>query len=76
MGFRFSDGPPLPIQPREGDGTFEEAFQAAVRASACLDFSTVLGPGSNAFHDTHLHFDVIVRTNGYRICERGSVTTD
>lgn len=61
MGFRFAEGTPLPIQRREGDGTLEEAFQAAVRAAACLDFSTVLGPGSSAEHDDHLHFDIIAR---------------
>lgn len=74
MGFTFADGAPITIQPREAQGTMAEAFQDAVRASACLDFSTVLGPGSNASHADHLHLDVIERTGGYRLCEQGGET--
>ncbi|WP_176556179.1 extensin family protein [Rubellimicrobium rubrum] len=29
----------------------------AMREAACQNFSTVLGPGSDAFHDDHLHLD-------------------
>ncbi|MCX8508451.1 MAG: extensin family protein, partial [Rhodobacteraceae bacterium] len=29
----------------------------AVRAAACGPFTTVLGPGSDAFHRNHLHMD-------------------
>jgi len=34
MGFRFAEGDPIAIEPRERDGTKAEAFQNAVRASA------------------------------------------
>lgn len=68
-GFRFEQGPPVMIEPREAQGSMAEAFQDVVRASACLDFATVLGPGSNAFHDDHLHLDIIARDNGFRLCE-------
>ena len=43
-------------------------FQRAVTASACLYFKTVLDPGSDAAHETHLHLDVIERRNDYRYC--------
>jgi len=69
MGFRFEDGPPVMIEPRRGQGSLAEAFQNAVRASACLEFSTVLGPGSNASHDDHLHLDIVERDSGFRLCE-------
>lgn len=69
MAFRFQHGEPIPVQPRAGDGTIEEAFQRAVRAGACLDFTTVLGPGSDADHADHLHLDIKTRENGFRICE-------
>jgi hypothetical protein len=69
MGFRFSDGEPIPVEPRAGDGTLEEAFQRAARAGACLDFTTVLGPGSDADHADHLHLDIRARDGGFRICE-------
>ena len=41
----------------------------AVRASACARFSTVLGPGSDAFHATDLHLDLEHRRNGFRLCQ-------
>lgn len=69
MGFRFGGGDPIPVVPRAGDGTLEEAFQRAARAGACLDFATVLGPGSDADHANHLHLDVKAREGGYRVCE-------
>ena len=76
MGFRFADGSRIAIQPREAEGSMEEAFQDAVRASACLEFSTVLGPGSNEFHDDHLHLDILARSSGFRLCEQGGASGD
>lgn len=69
LGFRFEKSPPLMIGSGKVQDNLANAFQDAVRASACLDFTTVLGPGSNASHDNHLHLDIIVRDNGFRICE-------
>jgi hypothetical protein len=44
---------------------------AALRASACGYFSTVLGPGADAAHASHFHFDRGVHgaDGTYRICE-------
>lgn len=69
MGITFADGSTLPIEPRERDGTLEEAFQDAIRAGACLSFTTVLGPGTDADHADHLHFDVKERRGGFRLCQ-------
>jgi hypothetical protein len=66
--FIFSDGSRLDIAPREKDSTTEGALQRAAVATACLYFTTVLDPGSDAAHETHLHLDVIKRKNGYRYC--------
>ncbi|WP_312365762.1 extensin family protein [Ensifer sp.] len=66
--FTFSDGKTVEIQPRDEDGTMTGAFQRAITASACLYFKTVLDPGSDAAHETHLHLDVIERRNEYRYC--------
>ncbi|WP_104667565.1 extensin-like domain-containing protein [Ensifer adhaerens] len=66
--FTFSNGTTIAIQPRDEDGTMDGAFQRAVTASACLYFKTVLDPGSDAAHETHLHLDVIERRNDYRYC--------
>ncbi|MEQ8482378.1 MAG: extensin family protein [Hoeflea sp.] len=69
MGFGFEGREPIPVSPRAGDGTMEEAFQRAVRAGACLHFTTVLGPGSDGNHNDHLHLDIIERSSGYRLCQ-------
>ncbi|WP_143348208.1 extensin family protein [Ensifer adhaerens] len=66
--FTLSNGTTIAIQPRDEDGTMDGAFQRAVTASACLYFKTVLDPGSDAAHETHLHLDVIERRNDYRYC--------
>lgn len=44
-----------------GDGA---SLLATVREAACGPFATVLGPGSDAFHETHLHLDVAERRHG------------
>lgn len=67
--FRFRDGSRIEIAPRQDDGDLTEAFQRTVRASACLHFTTVLGPGANAAHDNHLHLDIKQRNGGYRLCQ-------
>ncbi|TWI29959.1 extensin family protein [Paracoccus sulfuroxidans] len=67
--FRFADDSRFVIEPREDSGGMEIAFQAAIRASACLYFTTVLGPGSNAAHDDHLHLDIKARNSDWRLCQ-------
>jgi hypothetical protein len=44
-------------------------FREAVRASTCARFTTVLGPGSDGYHEDHVHIDLAERRNGYRICQ-------
>lgn len=67
--FRFADGSRIEIRPRDRDGDRGAAFQAAVRGAACLHFTTVLGPGSNAAHGDHLHLDIKARSGGWRLCQ-------
>lgn len=69
MSFEFTGRDPIAISPRAGKGTIEEAFQRTVRAGACLDFTTVLGPGADSSHDDHLHLDIAERRGGYRLCQ-------
>jgi hypothetical protein len=35
----------------------------------CARFSTVLGPGSDGYHEDHIHLDLMERHNDYRICQ-------
>lgn len=37
--------------------------------SMCARFSTVLGPGSDGYHEDHVHLDLIERRNNYKICQ-------
>jgi hypothetical protein len=37
--------------------------------SACKLFTTVLGPGSDGYHEDHVHLDLAERRSGYRICQ-------
>jgi hypothetical protein len=45
------------------------SFLEQIRALACLRFTTVLGPGSDASHNGHIHLDLLERRGGYRICQ-------
>ncbi|WP_245948705.1 extensin family protein [Paracoccus lutimaris] len=67
--FRFSDATRIQITPRQDSGDMIEAFQRAVRGTACLHFTTVLGPGTNAAHDNHLHLDIKPRRGDWRLCQ-------
>jgi hypothetical protein len=40
-----------------------------LRASVCARFTTVLGPGSDGYHEDHVHVDLAERRNNYRLCE-------
>jgi Extensin-like protein C-terminus len=40
-----------------------------LRDTACTRFTTVLGPGSDSYHESHIHLDLAERRNGYRICQ-------
>ena len=44
-------------------------LRLSLQESACGRFTTVLGPGSDPYHEQHVHLDVLERHNGYRICE-------
>lgn len=69
-GITFAAGPRLEaVPPRTGDDSTMARFAASIRAGACRHFTTVLGPGSDATHQDHYHFDVAQRRNGFRICQ-------
>ncbi|MCC2609973.1 extensin-like domain-containing protein [Neorhizobium petrolearium] len=47
----------------------EGGLLKSVRNDSCKYFSTVLGPGSNAEHWNHFHFDLRSRKSGRRYCD-------
>jgi hypothetical protein len=40
-----------------------------LRRGACARFTTVLGPGSDGYHENHFHMDLAQRRGGYRLCQ-------
>ena len=47
----------------------EAGFLSRVRMAACGPFKTVLGPGANADHEFHFHFDLAKRRHGGTYCK-------
>ena len=41
----------------------------SVLHSMCARFPTVLGPGSDWYHEDHIHIDLAQRRNNYKICQ-------
>jgi len=37
--------------------------------SVCTRFTTVLGPGSDWYHEDHIHLDLAQRRNSYKLCQ-------
>jgi Extensin-like protein C-terminus len=46
-------------------------WREALRTSTCARFSTVLGPGSDGYHEEHIHLDLAERRGGYKMCQWG-----
>jgi hypothetical protein len=51
------------------DRTVQRDLREAILRSVCARFSTVLGPGSDWYHEDHIHLDLMERRNDYRICQ-------
>ncbi|WP_461193929.1 extensin family protein [Bradyrhizobium sp. UFLA06-06] len=51
------------------DRSVPRDLRETVLHSVCARFSTVLGPGSDWYHEDHIHLDLIERRNNYRICQ-------
>jgi hypothetical protein len=62
---KFSDGRELNLTDRAADRPLRESLLHSV----CGRFTTVLGPGSDWYHEDHIHLDLAERRNNYRICE-------
>lgn len=47
----------------------EKSLLNTIRADSCKYFNTVLGPGSDANHKDHFHFDLRARKSNSRYCD-------
>ena len=51
------------------DRTVPRETRESVLHSMCARFPTVLGPGSDWYHEDHIHLDLMERRNNYKICQ-------
>ena len=62
---KFTNGQSLSLT----DRSVARDLREKVLASVCSRFTTVLGPGSDWYHEDHIHLDLAERRSGYRICQ-------
>ncbi|WP_119272551.1 extensin family protein [Taklimakanibacter deserti] len=69
--FKLASKESMPVSNVAKTENVESRWLTALRVSACGYFTTVLGPGSNAAHAEHYHFDLGLhgKSGNYRICE-------
>lgn len=66
-GVELSNGTTLTVDATE-PGTPADRFAATIRRAACGPFRTVLGPGTDSDHGTHLHLDIAARNGDATYC--------
>lgn len=64
-GLKLANGQAIALTERETPRVLREK----VLLSLCSRFPTVLGPGSDGYHEDHIHFDLAERRGNYRICQ-------
>lgn len=64
-GFGLDNGQSIVLT----DPSVSRGLRENVLHSACARFTTVLGPGSDGYHEEHIHLDLLERHNDYRICQ-------
>jgi hypothetical protein len=63
-GLKLADGRLVSLT----DRAVARQFRETVLQSVCARFTTVLGPGSDGYHEDHIHLDLAERRSGYRTC--------
>ena len=63
--FKLANGQSISLT----DRTVPRELRENVLHSVCARFSTVLGPGSDWYHEDHIHLDLMERRNNYKICQ-------
>ncbi|OYX71426.1 MAG: hypothetical protein B7Y95_12735 [Rhizobiales bacterium 32-66-11] len=63
-GFETADKRVIEVK----NGGFPIALQERMKADACGRFSTVLGPGSDGYHEDHIHVDIAKRRLDIKLC--------
>jgi hypothetical protein len=63
--FKLANGQSISLT----DRTASREVRENVLHSVCARFTTVLGPGSDGYHEDHIHLDLMQRRNNYKICQ-------
>ncbi|WP_197028158.1 extensin family protein [Bosea sp. 117] len=66
-GYRLENGREYVVGGK-GAQAMPVAFQEKLKTSACTHFTTILGPGSDGYHELHLHVDRTVRRTSAALC--------
>jgi hypothetical protein len=74
--FTLADGRKVTVKDGWNGLPEERGFLHDVQSAACQQFSTVLAPGSNAFHYDHIHIDLARHASGRTICNPNPVPGD
>jgi hypothetical protein len=73
-GFTLADGRHVSVKDGWKGVPEEQGFLRDVQAAACQQFSTVLAPGSNAYHYDHIHVDLMRRASQRAICQPAAMS--
>ena len=71
--FTLADGRRITVKDGWHGLLEEQGFLRDIQGAACQQFSTVLAPGSNAYHYDHIHLDLMRRASRQVICEPSAV---
>jgi hypothetical protein len=71
--FTLADGRRITVKDGWHGLPEEQGFLRDVQSAACQQFTTVLAPGSNAYHYDHIHVDLMRRASRRFICEPTAV---
>ncbi len=72
--FTLADGRRISVRDGWKGMPEEQGFLRDVQAAACQHFTTVLAPGSNAYHYDHIHVDLMRRASRRLICEPAAMS--
>jgi hypothetical protein len=72
--FTLADGRRISVKDGWHGLPEEQGFLRDVQGAACQQFTTVLAPGSNAYHYDHIHVDLMRRASRRFICEPSAVS--
>jgi hypothetical protein len=64
-GWKLANGQSVELT----DRNVPRGLRETVLHSVCARFTTVLGPGSDGYHEDHIHLDLMERHNNYKICQ-------